>query len=297
MRKVFLSLILLLVQLPGFSLTQTTLQEGKEKAAEKPAQEPEKTADKLTKEDKTKSVAPKISHPLPFKVGENLFYDVSFERLIFSGTIGDLKLSVSKSEAAKPNVIALKADLVSKGFFPSLFGIKVKDQFNAIVSTEDFGLYGSSKFRQEGKANTEEKNYINREEGRVTYIFRDLANKSAEPKVVEGECPNWVQDIISAIYFIRTQELKEGAVIAIPITDYGQNYTIEAIIGKREEVKVDAGKFKTIKVETKAFSGRLIKKSGELFLWFSDDARRLPVKARVKVSGTTVNIELKKIQQ
>jgi hypothetical protein len=297
MMKVFLSLILLLVQLPVFSLTQTPRQEGKEKAAEKPAQENEKTADKLTTEDKAKSVAPKISHPLPFKVGENLYYDVSFERLIFSGTIGDMKLSVNKSEAGKPNLIALKADLVSKGFFPSLFGIKVKDQFNAIVSTEDFGLYGSSKFRQEGKANTAEKNYINREEGRVTYIFRDLANKSAEPKVVEGECPNWVQDIISAIYFIRTQELKEGAVIPIPITDYGQNYIIEAVIGKHEEVKVDAGKFNTIKVETKAFSGRLIKKSGELFLWFSDDARRLPVKARVKVSGTTVNIELKKIQQ
>ncbi len=297
MMKVFLGLIILLAQLPVFSFTQTPVQETKERAVEKSAQENEKIADQVTKGGKAKSFAPKITQPLPFRVGEILSYDVSFEKLIFSGTIGDLKLSVSKSEAAKPNLITLKADLVSKGFFPSLFGIKVKDQFNAMVSTEDFGLFGASKFRQEGKANTEEKTYISREEKRVTYIFRDLANKSAEPKVVEGECPNWVQDIISAIYFVRTQELKEGDVIPIPITDTGKNYTIEAIVILREEVKVDAGKFKTIKVETKAFSGRLIKKSGELFLWFSDDARRLPVKARVKVSGTTVNIELKKIQQ
>jgi hypothetical protein len=297
MMKFCLSLILLLAQLPIFSLMPTPQQEAKENAAETSVREDEKAVDSIKKDEKMSPVAPKISQPLPFKVGENLFYDVSFERLIFSGTIGDMKLSVNKAETAKPNMISLQADLVSKGFFPSLFGIKVKDQFHAMVSTEDFGLLSSSKLRQEGKVNTEEKNQINRKDGRVTYTFRDLANKSAEPRVVEGDCPNWVQDIISAIYFIRTQDLKEGAVIPVPITDYGQNFIIEAVVGKREEVKVDAGIFKTIKVETKAFSGRLIKKSGELFLWFSDDVRRLPVKARVKVSGTTVNIELKKIQQ
>jgi hypothetical protein len=297
MMKIFFGVILLLAQLPVFSFMRMPLQEGKERRAEQSVQENETTVNNITIDDKASPVVPKISQPLPFKVGENLFYDVSFERLIFSGTIGDMKLSVSKAEAAKPNLIALKADLVSKGFFPTLFGIKVKDQFNAVVSTEDFGLLSSSKLRQEGKVNTEEKNQVNRKQGRVTYTFRDLANQSVEPKILEAACPNWVQDIISAIYFIRTQELKEGAVIPVPITDYGQNFVIDVIIGKREEVKVDAGKFKTIKVETKAFSGRLIKKSGELFLWFSDDARRLPVKARVKVSGTTINIELKKIQQ
>jgi hypothetical protein len=293
MMKFFCSFILLLV----FSLAQISAPLAQQQAAEKPVQGKENTSDKTPTEEKVKVVLPKIPHPLPFKIGENLLYDVSFERLIFSGSIGDMIFSVSKAENNQADLMTLKVDLVSKGFFPSLFGIKVKDQFSAVVNKGDFGLFSSSKLRQEGKTNTEEKNQVNRKEGRVTYTFRDLANTEAQPKVVETECPNWVQDIISAIYFLRTQELKEGAVIPIPITDHGQNYVIDAVIGKREEVKVDAGKFKTFKVETKAFSGRLIRKSGELFLWFSDDARRLPVKARVKVSGTTVNIELKKIQQ
>jgi hypothetical protein len=290
MMKYFFSCILLLV----FSLPQTAAQDS---AGEKPVQVKEKASEGTTKEESANPLTPKISQPLPFKVGENLSYDISFERLIFSGTIGDLKFSVSKAENHPPELITLKADLVSKGLFPSLFGIKVKDQFSAVVNTADFGLSSSSKLRQEGKTNTEEKNQVNRKEGRVTYTFRDLANKTAAPKVVDSECPNWVQDIISAIYFLRTQEFKQGAVIPVPITDHGQNYVIEAVIGKREEVKVKAGKFQAFKVETKAFSGRLVKRSGELFLWFSDDASHTPVKARVKVSGTTVNIELKKIQQ
>ena len=295
--KFFCSLILILALLPIFSLPQTSVALAQEKAAEQPVQEKEKAADKTTKEEKVKPVIPKIPHPLPFKVGEILLYDVSFERLIFSGSIGDMRFSVGKAESNQPELITLTVDLVSKGFFPSLFGIKVKDQFSAIINKGDFGLFSSYRLRQEGKTNTEEKNQVNRKEGRVTYTLRDLANKDAEPKVVQADCPTWVQDIISAIYLLRTQELKEGAVIPVPITDRGENYIIDVIIGKREEVKVDAGKFKTIKVETKAFGGRLIRKSGELFLWFSDDARRLPVKARVKVSSTTVNIELKKIQQ
>jgi hypothetical protein len=294
MMKVFLSLLLALAQLPVMSFAPAAVllapQEGKEKPAT------DRAPDRPVGEDKALRATPKLSKPLPFKIGETLFYDVTFEKLIFSGTIGDMKLSVTRPESPQADLMALNVELISKGFFPALFGIKVDNQFRAVVSNEDFGLVNSMTHRQEGKVNTEEKNRVLRDEGLVTYIFRDLANPATPPRVLETTCPYWVQDIISAIYFIRTQELKEGQVIAIPITDYGQNYTIEAIIEKREEVKVDAGKFNTIKIETKAFGGKLIKKSGELFLWFSDDARRLPVKARVKLSGSTINIELRKIQ-
>ena len=245
-------------------------------------------------DDVLKAAFPKILQPLPFKAGESLQYEVSFEKMIFSGTIGDLRLSVNKADTPKVDALALKAEIVSKGFFPTLFGIKVNDEFNAIVYKNDFGLFGASRLLQEGKAHTEHKTYVNRPEKRVTYVFRDLVNKSAEPKVKEIESPVWVQDILSAIYFVRTQDLTEGNVIPIPITDAGQNYQIEVIVGQREEVKVEAGKFQTVKMETKAFNGKLVRKSGELFVWISDDERRLPVKAKIKVSGTTVNVELKK---
>jgi hypothetical protein len=298
MMNVFLSLMILLAQAPVLALAQKTVQQLPQEAKEKVAENPlsEKAPEKQANDEKAKPATSKITQPLPFKIGETLFYDVSFEKLIFSGTIGDMKFSVTKPESLQADLLTLNVELISKGFFPMLFGIKVHNQFRAVVSAKDFGLINSMTHRQEGKVNTEEKNRVLRDEGLVTYIHRDLANQEAPPKVLETTCPYWVQDIISAIYFIRTQELKEGQVIAIPVTDYGQNYTIEAVIGAHEEVKVDAGKFNAIKVETKAFGGKLIKKSGELFLWFSDDARRLPVKARLKVSGATVDIELKKIQ-
>src|SRR5215203_2302910 len=102
MMKYFFSFILLL----AFSIAQTAAQNS---AAEKLVQVKEKASDGTTKEELAKPLPPKISQPLPFNVGENLSYDVSFERLIFSGTIGDLKFSVSKAENLPPEHITLKA--------------------------------------------------------------------------------------------------------------------------------------------------------------------------------------------
>src|SRR6476661_5599952 len=78
--------------------------------------------------EKTGFTPPKIAEPLPFKIGEMLVYDVSFSRLVFSGTIGELRLTVSKPlDTTGPEMLELRAEAVSKGFFPALFGLKVKD--------------------------------------------------------------------------------------------------------------------------------------------------------------------------
>ena len=130
----------------------------------------------------------------------------------------------------------------------------------------------------------------------MTYTFHNAADKDSAPQTKELPSPGWAQDILSVFYFARTQDLKDGAVIPLPILFEGNLHNTEMVVEKREEVKVDAGKFKAIKVNAKVFSGRFIKRNGEMFIWFSDDARRIPVKARIKLPNATVNIELKKIQ-
>ncbi|MGA9770854.1 MAG: DUF3108 domain-containing protein [Blastocatellia bacterium] len=240
---------------------------------------------------------PKISKPLPFKAGESLLYEVGFSKLIFSGAIGEVRMSVSKAQHAdKVSMLEIRADVISKGFFPKLFGIKINDRFSSQVNSIDFGLQTSSKIIEEGKVHREQKSVIDREAGSVTFTERDLENTSAEPKVKQAVSPSWIQDMLSACYFVRTQKLNEGDVIAIPISDGGQIYNIEVVIGKREVVKVDAGKFKTIKMIAKIFDGRYIKRSGEMFLWMSDDAKRIPVRAKIKTSGATVTVDLKRVQ-
>ena len=248
--------------------------------------------------DKVAAVtAPKISQPLPFKVGETLTYEINFSKLIFSGTIGELKLWVSMpTETQQSDLIELKAEAVSKGLFPKLFGIKVRDRFHSIVSRNDLGLHTSTKQIEEGATRREQKAVIDREAGRVTYIDRDLSNSAGTANVKEASSPSWIQDILSATYFVRTQKLNHGDVIEVPISDGGQVYNIEVIVGRREEIKVNSIKFKTILLDAKVFDGRYVKRSGQMFIWVTDDDKRTPVRARIKTSGATVTIDLKNQQ-
>lgn len=248
--------------------------------------------------EKVAFIPPKVAEPLPFKIGETLAYNVSFSKLIFSGTIGELKLSVSKPlDSPKPEMIELKAEAVSKGFFPALFGIKVKDRYISLVNHTDFGMHISTKLLEEGKVRREQKSVVNREAGLVAYTDRDLANVKSEPKVKEKPSPTWIQDLLSAIYFVRTQPLKEDDVIPVPISDGGEVYNIEVIAGKHEEIKTGAGKFKAIQLNAKVFDGRYIKRSGEMLVWVTDDPTRIPVRARIKTSGATITVDLKRMPE
>ncbi len=246
--------------------------------------------------EKAALAKPKLVEPLPFKVGEMLIYDVSFSKLIFSGVIGELKLTVAKPDApTTPELLELKADAVSKGFFPALFGIKVKDRFISLVNQSDFGIHTSKKLLEEGKERREQTSIINRDTGMVTYTDRDLTRTKSIAKVKEKASPSWIQDLLSAIYYVRTQSLKEGDVIPVPISDAGEVYNIEIVVGKREEIKTASGKVSAIALNAKVFDGRYIKRSGEMLVWVTEDPARIPLRAKIKTSGATVTVELKRV--
>ena len=245
--------------------------------------------------EKVAFIPPTVAEPLPFKIGETLAYNVSFSKLIFSGTIGELKLTVSKPlDPTQFEMIEFKAEAVSKGFFPALFGVKVKDSYISLVNRTDLGVHASTKLLEEGKVRREQKSVVNREAGMVTYTDRDLANANSAPKVKEKPSPRWIQDLLSAIYFVRAQPLKEGDVIPVPISDAGEVYNIEVIAGKREEIRAGGTKFKAIQLHAKVFDGRYIKRSGEMVVWVRDDPTRIPVRARIKTSGATITVDLKR---
>lgn len=252
-------------------------------------------------DNKSDVTAPKIIQPLPFKAGESLNYEVRFSKLIFSGVIGDITLNVTNpTEAPKPGtteaeLIELKAEAVSKGFFPSLFGLKVKNLFKALVNKVDFGIHSSIQLIEEGKVRRERKSVFDRQTGRVVYTERNLSDASAKPTVKEGVSPAWMLDILSAIYYLRVQKLEAGNIITVPVSEAGKTYNIDVVVGKREEIKVDAGKFEAVKLDVKAFDGRYVQRKGEMHIWVTDDARRIPVRARIKASGATVTIDLKRI--
>ena len=245
--------------------------------------------------ERVASTPPAVVDPPPFKIGETLVYKVSYSKLLFSGVIGELRLTVSKpQDPAQSELIELKAEATSKGFFPALFGVKVKDRYVSLINPTDFGVHETTKHLDQGKLRREQKSVVNRKAGLVTYTDRDLTNPKSVPKVKEKPSPTWIQDLLSVIYFVRTQPLNEGDVIEIPISDAGEVYKIQVVAGKREEIKALGTKIKTIQLNAKVFDGRYIKRSGEMLVWVTEDSVRTPLRAKVKTSGSTITVVLKR---
>ncbi|MGH9827256.1 MAG: DUF3108 domain-containing protein, partial [Blastocatellia bacterium] len=267
----------------------------------------------------------------PFKSGERLIYDIGFQKSIVSGTVGQLELEVKypvstdvgvsngnsgipRADGAGPkpdpvsgtggdrpdprqqdSEIELKGTLTSKGFYTWVLGVNVQDTYQSIVSARDLSLSRFVKVADQSNQHRREETSIDRVHGLATYEDTDVGKADAQPKTRIVSCPPWVLDILSAFYFVRAANLREDQTLTIPLTDAGRVFNIDLVAGTHETVDFKSGKAKALAVDVRIFDGRYVKRSGQLTVWLSDDSTHVPVRARVKVNGLTINVVLERL--
>ena len=109
--------------------------------------------------------------------------------------------------------------------------------------------------------------------------------------------PDQVQDALSSLYYLRTRDdLIVGTTIVIPVHDSGKNWSVEVQILGRDNVTTSAGKFTTIKVRTFPTYEGVFMSKGEIFIWLTDDSRRIPVLMKSTISIGSIVSTLRKIE-
>ena len=103
--------------------------------------------------------------------------------------------------------------------------------------------------------------------------------------------------IISAFYRVRSMDLTGKKETYFSAVSGKKRYSLRVIIHGRETVETKLGKFDCIKVEPVLGDDGAFKASGRLFIWLSDDSRRLPVLMRVKIPIGSIKGELVKFNQ
>ncbi|MDZ7412749.1 MAG: DUF3108 domain-containing protein [candidate division KSB1 bacterium] len=107
--------------------------------------------------------------------------------------------------------------------------------------------------------------------------------------------PPFVQDVISMVYFLRTQDFKVGDTLSVANHADRKVYDLRVAVQRRERVRVSAGVFDCLVVEPfLRDGGGVFKGGGRMQLWISDDRARLPVQLKSKVVVGTVTIELER---
>ncbi len=242
--------------------------------------------------------------PRHFELGEELHFEAEFSRaLLRKLDVADLKFRATRTpvspdaQEAKPYALTFSADIASKGFFARLFNLKFRERVESIVEPLSFTVQRTRILDEQGKRVRTTESTFDRSQGKMTWTSRDPNNPSAEPRHKIADFSGQLQDVLSAIYFIRTQPLEVGKTFEVFIGDGGHVYKIPVKVVEKKRMKTILGRVDVLRVNPELFGpDRLIdEEKGEFSIWITADARHIPVGGRIKTDYGTFDIKLKRI--
>src|SRR5215213_7622735 len=174
---------------------------------------------------------PRPTAARPFVPSEELVYEGEFTRAILRGiNIAELRFKAQRpmssgvtvegdGQAQAPAPLVLTTDVISKGFFSKLFGVTFKFHAESQVEPNDFYALRTTKKDEQGKRVRTSEAVFDQESKKVEYTERDPNNAGQAPLVITAVLDGPTQDIVSAIYFLRTQPLAPGQTFNVAISD------------------------------------------------------------------------------
>jgi hypothetical protein len=142
--------------------------------------------------------------------------------------------------------------------------------------------------QREGRYKSDKETIFDVSNKKVIY-FDYLKNKKKEYDI-----DSVIWDVISGFYYLRTLPLVIGKVIYIDIFDSNKLLKAEVSVLRKEKVKVSGiGEVATVVVKPDLKSEGLFHRKGDIFIWFTDDEKRIPVKVETKVPIGKVVAEIK----
>jgi len=110
-------------------------------------------------------------------------------------------------------------------------------------------------------------------------------------KHLEAGIPGCLTDLLTGVFYASSQPMEVGKSFAIPVADPQKTVVITMKVEGREELKLPAGTFKTVRVEPTADAG-VVKNRGQIWIWYTDDERHLPVQMRARSFWGTITFRL-----
>jgi hypothetical protein len=255
---------------------------------------------------------PRAASAMPFAPSEQLVYEGEFTKLLLRGIdIAELRFKATRPAAAAPvegdaqaaaaaQPLVLSTEVISKGFFSKLFGVNFHFRAETQVEPNAFYALRSTKTDEQGKRLRTSETIFDQDAKKVEYTERDPNNAAQAPRVITAALEGPTQDIVSAVYFLRTLDLTPGNNFTIPVSDSGRVFQVPArVVAEKKKMKSVLGKVSVVRIDVDIFGpGRPVEEGkGKMSIWVTDDARRIPVKARLSHDIGQLDITLKSIRR
>jgi len=205
-----------------------------------------------------------------FTFGEKLVYKVHYG-LLNGGTcefaVGDQPKMIGDNATYHLRVFGKSTGIVDLMF-------SVKDEYESYMDVEDLLPRQATKKVKEG-------NYKDSD-----FIIFDQKNRKANSRRGSLDIPENTHDIISAIYYSRTTDMKNAKVGDVfPVNFYldHKNYEFRFKFLGREVIETELGKFNTLKIRPQVVEGRVFKDSEAITMWVTDDENHIPLRAQSEI--------------
>lgn len=272
----------------------------------------------LAKDTPKERTQPRAASAMPFTPSEQLVYEGEFSKLLLRGIdVAELRFKASRpapaaatappgegdaqtTPAANTQPLLLSTEVISKGFFSKLFGVNFHFRAETQVEPNAFYALRSTKIDEQGKRLRTSETVFDAEAKKVEYTERDPNNAGQPARVITAALEGPTQDIVSAIYFLRTLDLTPGNSFTIPVSDSGRVFQVPArVVAEKKKMKSIVGKVAVVRIDVDLFGpGRPVEEGkGKMSIWVTNDERRIPIKARLSHDIGQLDITLKSIQR
>jgi len=209
-----------------------------------------------------------------FGFGERLSFEISYGFI----TAAEAFMNISSSPVMMNGreTYEVNFDVNSRSSFDIIY--KVRDNYKTYVDINGLFPWKFEQHIREQNYKTDFEVYFNPDSQKVTTVRNYNERRTFD-------APQYVQDIFSALYYARTLNLrgyKNGEVISVNTFNDDKHFPLAIRVVGREEVDVAAGEFKTIIVKPELQEG-FTSKTSDIFVYLSDDDRKIPVKVKMNI--------------
>ena len=169
----------------------------------------------------------------------------------------------------------------------------VLDKFESGLDTKTGCSAGFSKQLSEGRRKVSSDLTFNYAAGKQNEISKNLVKGTTVNH--QANIPACVQDSLSAIFYVASRPLIVGQMVRFPLADSMRTVTVAMKVEGKEEIKTPAGTFQTVRVQPTAEEG-IVKNRGTIHIWYTDDARHMPVQIRARLFWGTITFHLQSVE-
>jgi hypothetical protein len=165
---------------------------------------------------------------------------------------------------------------------------KVRDVNETWIDTESICSLKSSQQMREGHYQSDKVTENNHAAGTFAFKKRNRGwwHGSA------GALPQFSQDILSALYYLRTLPIEAGRSYEMSVVSGGETWPLVVHVRGVETVSVAAGRFECWRLEPVLKGEGLFLQSGNMEVWVTRDARKIPVLMRSRVAVGAFDAEM-----